>query len=141
MAGQNYARLRKETKFDVLELAVSLRRQVARYVMNEKRVSKKWRYFDGLPAVNYARTIRDYISYANDIRLDDPERAEERILLQEKALQYCNVLHFQLLDIIEDCEGATHENIHVITDTLSELIAKLKKWHKSDIARSGEEPD
>nr|DAL67065.1 MAG TPA: hypothetical protein [Caudoviricetes sp.] len=33
--------------------------------MNEKYVPKKWRYFNGKPAVDYATAIRDYVSGCN----------------------------------------------------------------------------
>lgn len=137
---QNYRRLRKETQFDTLDLACKLKHLVAVYAMNEKRVPKRWRYMIGKPAIDYAGTIRDCISAANDIRIDGnpaPEDLKERARLQKRALSYCNILQLQMMDIAQECEGATAESMKEITETLLELTRKIPKWIKSDSGRSG----
>lgn len=139
--GNNYRRNRGETKFDTLTLANQLKHKVTVYVMNDNYVPKKWRYFNGKPAVDYARTIRDYVSLANDIWLDDKipdeKKLEKRAELQAKALSYCNILQLQLIDICEECSGATEENMRDVTDTLSNVIGKIINWTKSDNDRVG----
>ena len=136
----NYRRTRKETQFDTLDMACRLKHLVAVYVMNEKRVPKRWRYMDGKPAIDYARAIRDCISEANDIRIDGtPSEQEltERARLQKKALSYCNILQLQLIDITQECEGATAESLREITDLLLDLVRKIPKWSQSDSKRTG----
>ena len=139
--GNNYRRNRAETKFDTLTLANELKHKVTIYVMNEQYIPKSWRYFNGKPAVDYARNIRDCVSLANDIWLDDKVPDEEKIKkrgeLHSKALSYCNILQQQLIDICEECSGATEENMRGITDTLSNLIGKIINWNKSDNGRAG----
>lgn len=133
--GNNFARNREETKFDTLDLAQELKHKVSKYVMNEKRVPTRWRYMNGKPAIDYARRIRDLVSVANEIRLNQ-ENIEKRNELQKQALAYCNILQLQLMDIIAECEGATHENMREITDTLDKLIGKIRNWNKSDDKRA-----
>lgn len=139
--GNNYRRNRKETNFDTLTMANDLKHKVSVYMMNPSYVPKHWRYFSGKPAVDYARTIRDCVSLANDIWLDDgvpdDEKAKRREELQAKALSYCNILQQQLIDIIAECDGATDENMRGIADMLSNLIGKIIKWNKSDNERAG----
>ena len=134
-----YRKDRVETKFDTLDIAKNLKRRVAQYVMNEKKVPKKWRYFEGKPAVDYARKIRDCISRANDIELDDEnpdtEKLKERAQYQAYALSYCNILQLQIDDIIEECNGATHENMAPIVDELTSLVKMITRWQQSDEAR------
>ena len=60
--GNNYRRTRRETQFDTLDMAVSLKHKVSVYVMNDRYVPKRWRYINGKPAIDYARAIRDCIS-------------------------------------------------------------------------------
>ena len=139
--GSNYRRNRKETKFDALEMANELKHKVSKYVMNENYVPKRWRYINGKPAVDYAREIRDNISFANDIRLEGPDikqMQEKRNAYQQKALSFCNILGSQLSDIISECAGATDENMREITDLLDKLIGKIINWIKSDSNRSGQ---
>lgn len=68
--GNNYRRTRRETQFDTLDMAVSLKHKVSVYVMNDRYVPKRWRYINGKPAIDYARAIRDCISDSNDIFLN-----------------------------------------------------------------------
>ncbi len=139
--GYNFSRTIKETKFDTLVIARDLRAKVAKYVMNEKYVPKKWRFVDGIKAVDYAVEIRDSIALANDIKIGtddaDPDKVRERLDLQEYALSYCNILQLQLLAIQEDCDGANDNNMREVTDLLDDLIKRLTKWHDTDNARSG----
>lgn len=132
--GGNYRRNHKTTKFDTLTLANKLKHAVSVYVMNEKRVPKRWRYINGKPAIDYARTIRDYIVLANGTWLDKNSEDEnsKRKELQQKALSYCNILQMQLMDICGECEGATEENMREITDMLNSLTGKIINWIKSD---------
>nr|DAO43629.1 MAG TPA: hypothetical protein [Caudoviricetes sp.] len=139
--GNNYRRNRTGTDFDTITLANELKHKVTMYVMNEKYVPKKWRYFNGKPAVDYARAIRDCVSMANDIWLDnkipDEGKKSKRGELQAKALSYCNILQQQLIDICEECDGANDDNMRDVVDTLSNLIGKIIKWNKSDNDRAG----
>lgn len=139
--GNNYRRNREETQFDTLTLANELKHKVTIYVMNESYVPKRWRYMNGKPAIDYARSVRDCVSMANDIWLDnkvpDEEKMKRRGELQAKALSYCNILQQQLIDICDECDGATEENMRDVTDTLSNLIGKIINWNKSDNVRAG----
>lgn len=136
VSGSTYRRQRKETQFDALDIAMGLKHKVSMYVMNEKRVPKRWRYLNGKPAVDYARHIRDCVSAANDIYLD-MGTIESRREMQEKALRYCNLLQLQLMDIIAECDGATEESMRDISNTLTDLVRKIKRWTKSDSDRVG----
>jgi hypothetical protein len=122
-----------------MELANELKHKVSKYVMNPKRVPKHWRYINGKPAIDYARHIRDCVSRANDISLKPGELTDEtrkeRSQLQDRALSYCNILQLQLQDIVEECDGATDENIQYVVNDLSKLISKIMSWKKSDKER------
>lgn len=138
--GNNFRRDRHETQFDTLDLANELKHKVSVYVMNEKHVPKRWRYVNGLPAIDYARKVRDYIALANDIQLStdtEPEKLKDRKKYQDIALSYCNILQLQLMDIVAECEGATDDNMRSVIDVLRNLTGKIVKWSKSDSERLG----
>ena len=134
-----YRKDRNETEFDTLDKAKNLKRRIAKYVMNEKKVPKRWRYVEGVKAVDYAVKIRDCISRANDIKFDpehpDPEKVKERLKFQDYALSYCNILQIQLDDIVDECEGATYDNMGPTFDELTELIRMTVAWKNSDNKR------
>ena len=69
--------------------------------------------------------------------MPDEEKVKKRGELQARALSYCNILQQQLIDICEECSGATEENMRGITDTLSNLVGKIINWSKSDNGRAG----
>lgn len=138
--GPSYARQRKETDFDLLDIAIDLKQRVAKFIMNENRVPKRWRYIEGLPALEYARAIRDYISDANNLKLDkdQPSILEMRRDCQLEALNACNKLQLQLDDIIHECSGATEESVRIIINDLLQLVRRIPKWMESDRSRVGE---
>lgn len=139
--GSTYQRNRKDTKFDTGAVATELKSKVSKYVMDEDHVPKRWRYIDGKPAIDYARHIRDLCVMANDIKLDSPDK-DNRIAMEYEALRYCHVLQLQLLDIIEDCSGATHENMREVTDLLNKLFGKIRNWiEANEAAASSNETD
>lgn len=129
--GNNYARQRNSTKFDTYELAKQLKLEVTSYVMNDKRVSKRWRYIEGKSTVECAKKIRRYIRRANAEQVG----SDKRIKYQLKALDWCAELQDQLDDIINECSGATHENMKRVSNILDELISKIINWRKSDKER------
>ena len=60
-----YRRFRAPTDFDTLELCDDLKRETAKYIMNEKRVPKRWRFIYGTKLLEYADKIREYVTFAN----------------------------------------------------------------------------
>ena len=141
--GYSYARNRSETSFDTTTIAINLRDKVAKYVMNENHVPKKWRYIDAVPAIEYARIIRDCVSGANDIWIGEdhsPAMLETRRMLQLMALMNCGHLEKQLIAIKADCQGATDENMREVSDLLESLLKKISSWSKSDRERTSSAP-
>ena len=136
--GDTYRRNRRETKFDIPEMAHKLKHEVAKYCMNEKYVPKRWRYIDGKPAIDYAAKIREAVIIANEIPLDTAH-IKIRENYQQTALSYCHLLELQLMDIAEECDGATHDNLHNVTDSLNTLYSRIKRWKQSDSKRPKDE--
>ena len=127
-----FRRFREETDFDILELADQLKRKTAVYIMNEKRVPKRWRYVYGIQAVQYADRIREAVTIANDIHATSEELLAERCRYQTRALSYCNLFQCQLIDMEETLDGVTSENLREIVDILDGLISRVINWRKKD---------
>lgn len=127
-----FRRFREETDFDILELADQLKRKTAVYIMNEKRVPKRWRYVYGIQAVQYADRIREAVTIANDIHATSEELLAERRRYQTRALSYCNLFQCQLIDMEETLDGVTSENLREIVDILDGLISRVINWRKKD---------
>ena len=66
-----YAKDKKTTGFDPVDNAARLQDEVTRYVMNEKRIPKRWRMIIGVPLINKADMISDYAIAANETWCDE----------------------------------------------------------------------
>ena len=65
------------TGFAPVDYAAMLQDEITRYVMNENRCPKKWRYVLGVDLIRKADEIFDSVSYANKIWLK-PETVKAR---------------------------------------------------------------
>lgn len=127
-----YRRLREETDFDTLELCNKLKRLTAPYIMNEKRVPKRWRFIYGTKLLEYADRIREYVTLANDIQATSEALLADRYKFQTRALSFCNLYQSQLIDMEETLDGVTMENLREIVNTLDSLISHVLNWRKKD---------
>ena len=131
-----YRRFRAPTDFDTLELCDDLKRETAKYIMNEKRVPKRWRFIYGTKLLEYADKIREYVTFANDIHATDEDLLKRRYLYQTQALSYLNLFQCQLIDMEEALDGVTEENLSVIVDIHDSLISHVINWRKKGRVKS-----
>ena len=66
-----YNKDKKTTGFDPVDNAGKLQDEVTRYVMNEKRIPKRWRMLVGVPLVQAADRVSDYAILANETWCDE----------------------------------------------------------------------
>ena len=90
-----YARNRKQTHFDPVDTAAALQDEITRYIMNEKRIPKRWRQVVGLPLVQMADLISDLAIDANETWPDE-KHIEERRELWRKTIKACKKLDRKL---------------------------------------------
>ena len=127
-----YRRLREETDFDTLELCDKLKRLTAKYVMNEKRVSKRWRFVFSFKLIEYVDKIREYVTIANDIRAVNEDLLADRYKYQTRAISFCNLYQCELIDMEETLDGVTEESLREVVDTFDSLLSHIINWRKKD---------
>ena len=122
-----YAKDRKETSIQYIVTAQKLQVAADRYVMNEKRVPKKWRYMLAQDVINKVSELLDNVVASNTVF----PNTEERLALRKKYLQQavinCFQLENKLLCMVRVIETVTPNSLSEITSLLSDEIALLKR--------------
>jgi len=122
-----YARERKETSVQYIIDARKLQREVIRFMMNEKRVPKKWRYMLARGAMAKASEIVDNTIGAHSIFPNTEEKLQLRKSYLQNALTNCYQLHARLDCMVDVIDSVTVAGLSVIVSLLVDEIAGLKK--------------
>lgn len=130
-----YTRNRKKTPFDVASNAEKLQDLVTLYVMDEKRVPKKWRYMIGQDLIAKADELNDNVIAANSIFATTEEELAKRKVYSQKAIINGYQLQRKLLRLIRCVPSATAGSLDEIMAILSQEIDDLKGWRKNDKIR------
>lgn len=126
-----YARNRKTTDLAFLMIGQDLQAKLTIYVMNEKRVPKKWRYMVGRNIIAKVDELVDNIVAANSIYPTTAEELEKRKLFQSLAICNCYQLQNKIIRLINCINTVTVDSLTQIIKLLHQEIATLKKWKKA----------
>ena len=125
-----YARNRKITPFDPIDICARLQDAITKLVANEKYVPKKWRFILGLRVIDKADELMDVTIEANDINTrSHPELKVERKRLWHKARTKCTQLDRQLARLINVCPTADAGEMTEIITLLDAEDEALSKAH------------
>ncbi len=117
--------------FTPLDLAAKLQDEVAKYVYNENRVPKKYRYTLGADLIRKTDELFDNASYANEIWLT-PKTAPERKKYWVRASANVKQLDRRLQRLRNVVDGATVENMKEILRLLNEERGALSERIKNE---------
>lgn len=126
-----YARNRKTTDLAFLIIGQDLQAKLTIYVMNEKRVPKKWRYMVGRNIIAKVDELIDNIVAANSIYPTTAEELEKRKLFQSLAICNCYQLQNKIIRLINCINTVTVDSLTQIIKLLHQEIATLKRWKKA----------
>lgn len=130
-----YTRNRRKTPFDVATNAEKLQDLVTLYVMDEKRVPKKWRYMIGQDLIRKADDLNDNVIAANSIYAMTEEELNKRKAYAQRAITNGYQLQRKLLRLVRCVPSATAGSLDEIMAILSQEIDDLKGWRKNDKIR------
>ena len=122
-----YARNRKTTDLAFLMIGQDLQTKLTIYVMNEKRIPKKWRYMVGRNIIAKVDELVDNIVAANSIYPTTTEELEKRKLFQSLAICNCYQLQNKIIRLINCINTVTVDSLTQIIKLLHQEIATLKK--------------
>lgn len=126
-----YAKDRKETATQYVITAQNLQEKVLRYMMNEKRVPKKWRYLLAHAAIKKVCELVDNVIGSNKTFPNNEERLKIRNDYLEKAVVNCYQLGNQLQLMIRVIDTVDANNLKEISSLLLDEIELLRKTRKN----------
>lgn len=121
-----HERDRDPTYFTPLDIAAKLGDEITKYVMNENRCPKKWRYALGFDLIRKADEIFDSASYANKIWLK-PETVKKRREHWSRASAQIEQLDRRLNRFKNCVPTASADNMKEIFRLLSEEKAAISE--------------
>ena len=126
-----YAKDRKETATQYIVTAQNLQEKVLRYMMNEKRVPKKWRYLLAHAAIKKVCELVDNVIAANKTYPSNEDKLKLRKEYLEKSVVNCYQLgnHLQLMIRVIDTVDAN--SLKEISGLLLDEIELVRKTHKN----------
>ena len=126
-----YARNRNTTYFAPVDNAAELQDAVTRYVMNEKRIPKRWRFLIGADLIKKVDEIVDYAIAANRTWLDE-KHIETRTEWWNRCLNACDQLDRKLMRAQRAIESVTPDSMAQILELLDKEIGVVNAQKKAD---------
>ena len=126
-----YARERKETAIQYVVTAQKLQTIVIKFLMNEKKVPKKWRFILVFGAIRKVNELLDNVVAAHNIFPNTEEKLKQRIDYLNKGVLNCYQLENRFLCMMRVIETVNAGNLGDITSLLFDEIALLKKTIKN----------
>lgn len=136
-----YARNRKSSEMQFYKVGQELQMEITKYVMNEKRVPKKWRYNIGNKMIATVDSMMDNIIAANSIFPTNDELLKRRNIYQVYANNNCYQLQNQLIRLHNCVPTATIKNLLKIIQLLHQEKNLIKGWKKSNKIMTIKEKD
>jgi len=126
-----YKRNRKETATQYVVTAQKLHRAVVKYVMNEKRVPKKWRFVLAQNGINLASEMMNNVIGAHNTF----PNTEEKLAIRKEYLRKAYINCFQIQDFLLCLENVidtvTAGSLGEIASLLTDEIALITKTGKN----------
>ena len=102
-----YARNRKPTSYDPVDIGAKLQDLLAKYIADERYVPKKWRFLLGVRILDKVDEMMDVVMEANNINLKGhPERKDLRKEKWHSARVKLTQLDRQVARLINVCPQA-----------------------------------
>ena len=111
--------------------AAEIRTDFTRYLMNENKVPKRWRFVFTMPGIDYVRKLMDEIIAANTIYPTTESELAQRRYHQNEAIVICEQIIQHIQWMIETL-GLSLKDFENIYEKISKEIGLLKAWRKQN---------
>ncbi len=126
-------RMRSVSELEFWKTGAEIRAALARYLMNDNHVPKRWRYIFAIPGIDLARKLMDEITAANTIYPTTEAEVEQRRAHQNEAVIACEQI-IQHLQWLVDTLPVTVSSLDTVVELVNKEVALLKAWRKKNKA-------
>ena len=109
--------------------ATEIRAEFTRYLMNEKKIPKRWRFVFAMPGIDYARKLMEEITAANTIYPTNEAELTQRRAHQTQAIVACEQMIQHMQWIIETL-GVSTKDFETLCEKIFKEVALVKAWRK-----------
>lgn len=127
-----YARKRSLSELQFYKTGQQLQTEITKFVMNDKKLPKKWRLVIGNKLINTVDSMMDNIIAANSIFPTDEELLKKRSLYQTYANNNCFQIQNQLIRMYNCVPSVTLKSLMNIITLLHQEKNFIKTWKKSN---------
>lgn len=127
-----YARNRALSELQFYKTGQELQTAITKFVMNEKRLPKKWRNNIGNKLISTVDSMMDNIIAANSIFPTDEDLLKRRSLYQTYANNNCFQIQNQLIRMYNCVPTVTLKSLMNIIKLLHHEKNLIKNWKKSN---------
>ena len=126
------SRKRSLSELEIWKNASEIRAVFTRYLMNEKKVPKRWKFVFSMPGIGYAMKLMEEITAANTIYPTTDAELVQRRAHQNEAIVACEQIIQHIQFMIETLDGCKVSDFEIIGEMLFKEIALLKAWRKAN---------
>ena len=126
-----FSRKRSVSELEFWKTATEIRSDFTRYLMNENKVPKRWRFVFTMPCIDYVRKLMDEVIAANTIYPTTEAELAQRRYHQNEAIAICEqiVQHIQwMIDTLE----LSVSDFETLCEKIFKEIYLLKAWRKQN---------
>lgn len=127
-----YARKRALSELQFYKTGQELQTAITKFVMNEKRLPKKWRNNIGNRLISTVDSMMDNIIAANSIFPTDEDLLKKRSIYQAYANNNCFQIQNQLIRMYNCVPTVTLKSLSGIIKLLHHEKNLIKNWKKSN---------
>ena len=129
---QVYERNRKTTKLQCITTAKELQTELLKYIMKEKNMPKKWRYFIGQDAAKSVNRLLENIISANSVYPINEHELQIRKDYQTQALACCRQIQNYIF-CMKNCIDETNlDKLKKLFEILRQEYKLLLNWKKAN---------
>jgi hypothetical protein len=112
--------------------ATEIRANFTRYLMNEKKVPKRWKFVFTMPGIGYAMKLMEEITAANTIYPTSEAELSQRRAHQNEAIVACEQILQHIQFMIDTLDGVSTRDFMTLGEMVIKEVALLKAWRKTN---------